>query len=266
MDPRVDKYLNTNIKDLINEFNGVQNALDVFEIGCAPCSLGTCKLKDVVGIHNLNAENEIKLFNEIFALIYPGEKFDIPRVGQDKKSGNSVSLSPPMRLLVDEHKLIKRVLALVPVIADKLNLKITEHKQMVQDVADFIRNYADTYHHAKEEDILFSYFDPNLDIIKVMVNDHIQSRLNVANMRHAAESENTLLAIENLINYTNLLTEHIQKEDTILYPWMDKNLETKQVGEMYSRFLALNNDRPEIQKKWEAFVANMEAKFTGAII
>ncbi|MBI5541368.1 MAG: hypothetical protein HY951_14985 [Bacteroidia bacterium] len=66
MEAKIEKYLNSNIKDLINEFDGIQQALDKFEIGCAPCSLGTCKLKDVVGIHNLNAENEKKLITQIF--------------------------------------------------------------------------------------------------------------------------------------------------------------------------------------------------------
>lgn len=262
MDPKIDKYLDTNIKDIINEFNGVQSALDSFEIGCAPCSLGTCKLRDVVGIHNLNAENETKLFNEIFAIIYPGESFLIPRLGQDKVSPTgTAALSPPLRILVEEHKLIKRVLALVPIIVEKLDVTDSEHMQLVQNIVDFIRSYADKFHHAKEEDILFLYFDSSLDIIKVMLSDHVQGRAYVANALLAAESGNTQLVKENLINYANLLTEHIKKEDNILYPWMDKNLQTRQVGEMYSRFFEVNNANPGIQEKYEALVVGLEDKY-----
>ena len=262
MDPKIDKYLDTNIKDIINEFNGVQQALDSFEIGCAPCGLGTCKLRDVVGIHNLNAENEKKLFDMIFTIIYPGEVFEIPRLGQDKVStSGTAALSPPLRILVEEHNLIKRVLALVPIISQNLDVSNPEHKQMVAGIVDFIRSYADKFHHAKEEDILFKYFDSSLDIINVMVSDHVHGRSFVANALQAAESGDNQLVKENLANYANLLTEHIHKEDTILYPWMDKNLQTRQVGEMYTKFFDVNNANPGIQAKYEAFVISLETKF-----
>ncbi len=257
MDPRIDKHLNSNIKDLINEFDGIQQALDKFEIGCAPCSLGTCKLKDVVGIHNLNAENEKELISQIFKIIYPDEIFDIPRIAQEKKNtGNT--MSPPLRMLVNEHILIKRVLALAPKITEILDFSIPEHKMLILDIVDFIRSYADKYHHSKEEDILFKYFDSSLDIIKVMISDHVQSRSYVTEMFNAVETGNTLIAKNNLIYYCDLLTEHINKEDTILYPWMDNNLDTKQVGKMYSEFLSINNSKPEIQGKYEAIVNSFE--------
>jgi len=260
MDARVEKYLNTNIKDIINEFNSVQQELDKFEIGCAPCGLGTCKLIDVIGIHSLNAENEKQLMTQIFSIIYPDESFDIPRLGTDKKP-KSKSMCPPLRLLVDEHKLIKRVLALIPTIAGQLNVSLNEHKQLVKDIADFIRNYADKYHHAKEEDILFKNFDNSMEIINVMINDHKLSRGFVAEMLRGVEIENTKLAKENLINYCNLLTEHIQKEDNILYPWMDNNISTRKVGEMYSQFLAINNERAGLREKYEELVLGLETKF-----
>lgn len=261
MDIRVENCLDTNIKDLINDYSEIQNALDKFEIGCAPCSLGTCKLKDVVGIHNLNAENEQKLFKNIFEIIYPGETVEIPRIAKEKSSSGAVPLSPPLRMLVEEHKLIKRILAKIPAIAEDLDLAREEHKQMVRDVVDFIRNYADKYHHAKEEEILFKKFDASLDIINVMVNDHILSRGHVTEILRAVEEGNTQLAKNNLILYMDLLTEHIQKEDTILYPWMDKNLETKQVGEMYSEFFRINNSRTEVQPKYEKLALLLEEKF-----
>ena len=261
MDSRIAKYLNTNIKDLITEFNSIQTELDKFEIGCAPCNLGTCKLKDVVEIHNLNEVDEKKLITNIFKIIFPTETFDIPRIGKDKVISKSVSISPPIKLLVDEHVLIKRVLALIPRITETLDLKLKEHKQLVIDITDFIRNYADKYHHSKEEDILFVGFHTTFDIIEVMIGDHILSRKYVSEMLKAVDTENTELAKENLLNYCNLLTEHIQKEDNILYPWMDRNMETKQVGFMYSEFLKINNERPEIQSKYENLTSKLESLY-----
>jgi hemerythrin-like domain-containing protein len=262
MDSRVEKCLNTNIKDLINEFSEIQAALDKYDIACAPCSLGTCKLKDVVSIHNLSAEHEKQLFSSIFTIIYPGETFEIPRIAQEKKAAANVgSMSPPLRMLVDEHKLIKRILAKIPAIVEVLDVKKQEHKEIVLDVVDFIKNYADKYHHAKEEDELFVKFDTSLDIIQVMMNDHIQSRGYVAEILSGVEAGDTTTVNNNLSNYMNLLTEHIHKEDDILYPWMDRNMQTKTVGELYSRFFEINNSRPEIQPKYEKLALKLEEKF-----
>lgn len=261
MDIRVEKYLNTNIKDLITDYNSIQTELDKFEIGCAPCNLGTCKLKDVVEIHHLNAEDEKKLIGNIFKIIFPNETFEIPRIGKDVDQSKTASTSPPIKMLVEEHVLIKRVLALIPKITETLNLNKSEHKELVINITEFIRNYADKYHHAKEEDILFLGFHTTFDIIEVMISDHIQSRKYVSEMLRAVETEDTQLANENLINYCNLLTEHIQKEDNILYPWMDRNLETKQVGNIYSQFLNINNSRPDVQKHYENLVNILESKY-----
>ncbi len=71
----------------------------------------------------------------------------------------------------------------------------------------------------------------------------------------------TELAQDNLALYLALLCEHIHKEDTILYPWMENNLETKQVGEMYSAFFEINNSRSEIQPKYEKLALMLEEKF-----
>ena len=57
--------------------------------------------------------------------------------------------------LVDEHKLILRMLTVL-----ERNAALTQAGgyttyQFYLDAVDFIRNYADRFHHAKEEDVLF---------------------------------------------------------------------------------------------------------------
>lgn len=43
--------------------------------------------------------------------------------------------------------------------------------------------------------------------------------------------------VEEHVWIKNLLAGHIQREDTILYPWMDRSLSTRQVGELYSAYI-----------------------------
>jgi hemerythrin-like domain-containing protein len=61
-----------------------------------------------------------------------------------------------------------------------------------------------------------------------------------------------------LSGYAAILTEHIKKEDEILYPWMDRNLSTHQVGELFARFRGVDDAFREARNKYEEFVNNLE--------
>lgn len=57
--------------------------------------------------------------------------------------------------LVNEHKLILRMIALLERNAARTGEGGYRNWQFYLDGVDFIRNYADRFHHAKEEDVLF---------------------------------------------------------------------------------------------------------------
>ena len=44
------EYLNKGIKEVIKQFPPVADILNEYDIGCVPCSVGTCLLKDIVQI------------------------------------------------------------------------------------------------------------------------------------------------------------------------------------------------------------------------
>ena len=52
-----------------------------------------------------------------------------------------------------------------------------------------------------------------------------------------------------------------KKEDEILYPWMDRNLSVRQVGELFARFLAVDERFAEERKKKESFVGRLEEAY-----
>ena len=72
--------LNQNIKDIIGRYPAIAEALGLFHIGCTTCSVGTCKLKDIVEIHNLSDKDERALFLRIAEIVFPGQKVEIPRL------------------------------------------------------------------------------------------------------------------------------------------------------------------------------------------
>lgn len=233
----METYLNTTIKEVITKFPKVGEILEEYKIGCVPCSLGSCLLKDIIEIHNLSEEDEQVVMARIVKEIYPDRGVKVPKM--ERKTGvrtKELKYSPPMKKLVDEHVLIKRWIALIPQVLENLDVESTEGKQLILDGVDFIRSYADKFHHAKEEDILFKYFDENSDILKTMLEDHTKARGHVKAIVEAVEKKDKKKIVEHLNAYRELLTEHIKKEDEILYPWVDRGLSVKQVGELFSKF------------------------------
>jgi hemerythrin-like domain-containing protein len=258
----MEAYLNRSIKEVIKDFPPVEKILDDYGIGCGPCAVGLCLLKDIVSIHNLPAEEEGEMMNRIAQVIQPGQIIQVLR--RERKAGpkpKEPKYSPPMKKLVDEHVLIKKWLALIPEILQDLNLESEKDRQLIRDGVDFIRSYADKFHHAKEEDLLFKYFDPNLDMVKVMGEDHKTARNHVKAILEAVERKDRETVIQHLNAYRDLLSQHIKREDEIMLPWMDGQLSLSQVGEMFSKFIEVEEKMASYQGKYEDFIALVENKF-----
>lgn len=232
------EYLNAPIKEIITKFPQVGKILEEYNIGCVPCALGSCLLKDVVAIHNLPHEKVVEMMYSIEKAIYPDRDVKKPafKIAGQKQSLSQIKYSPPIKRLVDEHTLIKKWLELIPAVLEKIDIESKAGRQLILDGLDFIRSYADKFHHAKEEDILFGYTDKNLDIIKTILADHETARGHVKAMLEALDKADEKGVFEHLNAYKELLAEHIKKEDEILYPWIDRGLSTAQVGELFSKF------------------------------
>lgn len=100
---------------------------------------------------------------------------------------------------------------------------------------EFIRHYADAWHHAKEEEHLF----PALEAmgmpreggpIAVMLHEHVLGRSYVRRIADHLEAaskgdeEARTMVLRYTLAYANLLTGHIQKENSILFNMADQML------------------------------------------
>lgn len=137
------------------------------------------------------------------------------------------------RALVDEHKLILRMLDLL-----EHNARLTDsgryhNYRFYLDGVDFIRHYADRFHHAKEEDVLFKALVENgmpreNSPVAAMLMEHDTGRAFVRNMEKGAlaalkgEPGRDQEIVANALAYVELLREHISKEDDILYPLAER--------------------------------------------
>jgi hemerythrin-like domain-containing protein len=255
-------YINKNIKDIINQYPEIGKILNEYDIACVSCNVGTCLLKDVVEVHNLTYEAEHELMKRMAKVIFHGKEVKIPKVKRKiGPAAGQIKYSPPVRKLVDEHTYIKKLLAAIPQIVESLNVAMAEDRQLIIDSIDFIRSYADKYHHAKEENILFKKFGEGLEIIKAMLDEHDIGRGHVKAVLEAVESGDNKAIKEHLTAYQELLKDHIKKEDEILYPWMDKNLTVSQVGELFNQFNEVDKRYEAISQKYEGFAKALEERF-----
>jgi hemerythrin-like domain-containing protein len=258
----MESYLNSGIKEVCTEFPEIGKILEEFDVGCNSCLVGTCLLKDVVEIHNLTKNTEKKMMDRIKKIIDPNFEIDETEIhNKTVKSPKKITYSPPLKKLVNEHKLILRWAALIPKILESLDLESVESLHTLQNGIKFIREFADKFHHAKEEEVLFKYFDENLEILNVMHADHETVRALVRELLVAIENKDIEIINRNLLKYKEILLEHIKKEDEILYPWMDRNLNISQKDEIFAEFDAIALKFQGLSIQQEEFILNLEKKF-----
>lgn len=252
-------YAIKGIKDIIAEFPGVEEILVEYGIGCGPCTVGICQLKDILEIHKLPSEAEEELMLRIEAEIYPERNIAVQSLVTSKPEfSENTRFSMPLQILVDEHKLIKRWLALIPDLVKNLELTSANEYQMIENGIDLIRSYADRLHHGKEEDILFSYFDDTVNIFQVIYEDHKKARRLVQEMLHALDDKNSRVLAAKMLEYAVLLNEHIHKEDTVLFPWLDSRLTDKEKTELLIRFEQSDKGLGLNAQKYHSFIEKLE--------
>jgi hemerythrin-like domain-containing protein len=253
------KYAKKGIKDIIEEFPCVGKILEEYGIGCGPCTVGICQLKDILEIHTLAKEAEEELMRRIEAEVYPERNISVqPRTTLNPASSEKIAYSVPLQILVDEHKLIKRWLVLIPAITKDLDLTSATECRVIETGIDLIRSYADKLHHGKEEDILFTYFDDTADIFRVIYEDHRRARALVQEMLVALDEKNSKALASRLLEYAVLLTEHIHKEDEVLFPWLDSKLTEKEKAELATRFAKSDRKLALNDQKYQNFIEDLE--------
>lgn len=137
------------------------------------------------------------------------------------------------RTLMQEHRVIERVLAALELASGRVNQGEEMRPAFFVNAALFIRNFADGCHHHKEEGLLFKAMNtagiPSTGgPLAVMLAEHEQGReltramLEAAQNWEAGKLEARAYAAHNALGYASLLRQHIHKEDQILFPLAER--------------------------------------------
>jgi len=160
----------------------------------------------------------------------------------------------PTEQLKEEHKAIKLMLRIAEKVNEKLEAGEEVNPEHLEQIVEFIRVFADKCHHGKEEDLLFVAMEEagipkEGGPIGVMLAEHDMGRsyvrgLSQAVARYKAGDRGVSPAIiENARNYVALLSQHIDKEDNILYPMADMHLSEAQQEELLEGFEKVEREK-----------------------
>jgi hemerythrin-like domain-containing protein len=173
------------------------------------------------------------------------------------------------RVMTEEHQLILRMISLVEQNTALMEQGQFRNWQFFLDAVDFIRNYADRFHHAKEEDVLFIELIKNgmpekNSPIEAMHIEHDQGRAFVRGIEEsvekvmAGETGQIPVIAENAKGYAELLRGHIDKEDTILYPLAERVLPEDVRTQMLQEYATSEAKMPEVEGKYSQLVEKYE--------
>jgi len=169
-----------------------------------------------------------------------------------------------IRILVEEHKNILRVVDALEKECNEIKSGGKVDEDFFRKVIDFIRNYADRFHHAKEEDILFKEFCKTAEKgclhcnpVEQMLYEHDIGRKFIKGIEEGIKEKNKRKIVENSLGYVNLIREHIFKENNILYPMAENAFNKKTKEEILRKFNKISKNKNIEKNKYSLFARGL---------
>ena len=153
----------------------------------------------------------------------------------------------PTEILKEEHKVVLLVLQGAANEAQNIQKTGEVNFEKIEKIIEFSRFFTDGCHHAKEEQLLFPKmgergFQADSGPVAVMLMEHIEGRKFIGQMEENLEKvkngDDTAKdkLVESLMGYIVLLTNHIHKENNILFNMADKVLTANDKEELLKEF------------------------------
>jgi hemerythrin-like domain-containing protein len=135
------------------------------------------------------------------------------------------------------------------------------NKEHLEGILEFLKVFVDKCHHGKEEELLFPALVaagvPADGPIAVMLREHEMGRnyikaLSAAFARYTTEDKaSSKDIVQNTQDYISLLSNHIEKENNILFAMADSHLSEERQDELFEGFERIEVERIGIGKHEE---------------
>src|SRR5512141_1564626 len=160
----------------------------------------------------------------------------------------------PTEQLKEEHAGIKLMLDILAKVCGRLESGESVDQRHLDQILEFLKVFVDKCHHAKEEDILFPAMERSgIPVeggpIGVMLAEHRSGREKIKGMSEAADRlgrgdrSASSQFVQNARSYIELLLEHIETENEILYPMADGSIPEKTQQTLLADFDKVEEER-----------------------
>ena len=172
-------------------------------------------------------------------------------------------MKTPIDQLLAEHRIIEKALRALAGLCDRLERGEQIDPDAFDRIFEFLMTFADRRHHQKEEKCLFPALGAqgvprDRGPIGVILQEHCTGRALIAQMRRAVSAHANDQFIEAARAYVDLLSEHIQKEDNVLFRVAQTLLDERSMRSLQDDFNQAEAELPGSLAKYEQEAQEME--------
>ncbi|MBC8266681.1 MAG: hemerythrin domain-containing protein [Flavobacteriales bacterium] len=157
------------------------------------------------------------------------------------------------KILYDEHEVIISAVEMIESSESLLNDDPEKWKVFCKKMIYFFRNYADKYHHHKEEQLLFPKISQEnevmgMNIIAEMLENHNDFRDYLSEIEECLNSDISKAFLK-ISDYCEHLSDHISVENEELFISVETLLSENDLETMMYQFQDIDRDLGEVKKK-----------------
>lgn len=182
-------------------------------------------------------------------------------------------MNNPIHMLKHEHLMIMKVVDAIDVLRQRQATGASMDVHLFKEIIEFMHGFADRCHHAKEEDLLF----PAMVALGVpesgcpiggLKHEHAQGRELVIKLEKAVELYATEpkrargIADDTITKMVQLYTNHIWKEDNMVFPMAEKLFNDGQLAHLEEAFEHTEQTIGREHHRFEAFAETLNQRLS----
>jgi hemerythrin-like domain-containing protein len=160
----------------------------------------------------------------------------------------------PIQTMLDEHEVICQTEEIIEKLDKSWETYAEKYMTTVNTLITFFREYADGYHHRKEEDVLFPAIHDHPDfvlqeIIEEFNEHHEDFRIYTKDIEEALNEGDFEKSYKELNAYLQDLLDHIGAENDELFVLAETLMDENDLETIYFKFKDIDMEHGEDRKK-----------------
>jgi hemerythrin-like domain-containing protein len=152
-----------------------------------------------------------------------------------------------LRILFDEHEVIVRAIGMARDARALVGVDNAAYEDTMSELIRFFRQYADHYHHYKEEQILFPDMAKKSElmqqgILAEMLDNHEDFRARIRAIELALQNGDHAGAAERMDAYGEALLDHIAVENDELFIAAEDLFNAEESEKLFFRFVDIDSE------------------------